>query len=131
MKRSNRNGTVRGFVTATVATLRKKEMRGVFPGEQLGRPAICKQSKKHPAYAASVALLRPAIREMRNTGEKMTDTLWKCEQWRAGKVYNKVLFNTQAEAESFAAKMRGLEPDPAMDGRADTGQPGMELSMRR
>jgi len=51
------------------------------------------------------------IREMRNTGEKMTDTLWKCEQWRAGKVYNKVLFNTQAEAESFAAKMRGLEPD--------------------
>ena len=41
----------------------------------------------------------------------MTDTLWKCEQWRAGQVYNKVLFNTQAEAESFAAKMRGLEPD--------------------
>ncbi|HVJ09344.1 MAG TPA: hypothetical protein VM554_13265 [Acidisarcina sp.] len=41
----------------------------------------------------------------------MTDTVWKCEQWRAGKVYNKVLFNTQEEAESFAAKMRHVEPD--------------------
>ncbi len=41
----------------------------------------------------------------------MTDTVWKCEQWRAGQVYNKVVFNTQEEAELFARKMRHVEPD--------------------
>ncbi|HEY0758049.1 MAG TPA: hypothetical protein VGD59_02205 [Acidisarcina sp.] len=41
----------------------------------------------------------------------MTTTMWKCEQMRAGKVYNKMLFNTQAEAEQFAAQLRRAEPD--------------------
>lgn len=41
----------------------------------------------------------------------MTDTIWICEQWRAGKVYNKIMFNTQEEAETFADQMRGVEPD--------------------
>jgi hypothetical protein len=41
----------------------------------------------------------------------MTDTIWKCEQWRAGKVYNKVMFNTQEEAVSFTTHMRHVEPD--------------------
>ncbi|WP_446742086.1 hypothetical protein [Silvibacterium acidisoli] len=41
----------------------------------------------------------------------MTDTLWKCEQLRAGQVYNKVMFNTRKEAEEFVSKMREVEPD--------------------
>jgi hypothetical protein len=44
-------------------------------------------------------------------GIRMTDTYWKCEQLRAGEVYNKVMFNTRAEAESFIAQMRNMEPD--------------------
>ena len=41
----------------------------------------------------------------------MTNTMWKCEQLRAGQVYNKVMFNTREEAESFAAQMTKMEPD--------------------
>lgn len=41
----------------------------------------------------------------------MTDTFWKCEQLRAGQVYNSVLFNTQEEAENFTAHMEKMEPD--------------------
>lgn len=41
----------------------------------------------------------------------MTATMWKCEQVRAGKIYSKMLFNTQAEAEQFAAQLRRAEPD--------------------
>ena len=41
----------------------------------------------------------------------MTDTMWKYEQLRAGKVYNQVMFNTREEAESFAAQMTKVEPD--------------------
>jgi hypothetical protein len=41
----------------------------------------------------------------------MTETMWKYEQWRAGKVYNQVMFNTREEAESFAAQMNKVEPD--------------------
>jgi hypothetical protein len=41
----------------------------------------------------------------------MTDTLWKCEQLRAGRVYNRVMFNTRDEAEQFAQQMGRVEPD--------------------
>jgi hypothetical protein len=41
----------------------------------------------------------------------MTNTLWRCEQLRAGKVYNKVLFYTQGEAEQFVRQMKKMEPD--------------------
>lgn len=41
----------------------------------------------------------------------MTDTLWKCEQLRAGQVYNKVVFDTRREAEDFIEKMQKMEPD--------------------
>jgi hypothetical protein len=41
----------------------------------------------------------------------MTNTLWKCEQLRAGKVCNKIMFDTREEAESFVAQMRKVEPD--------------------
>jgi hypothetical protein len=41
----------------------------------------------------------------------MTETVWKCEQLRAGTVYNRVMFNTRAEAEEFAEQMGKVEPD--------------------
>jgi len=45
-------------------------------------------------------------------GDKaMTDTMWRCVQWRAGRILNKVLFNTRGEAESFVAQMQRAEPD--------------------
>ena len=41
----------------------------------------------------------------------MTNTIWKCEQLRAGQVYSRMMFDTQKEAEDFMAKMRQAEPD--------------------
>jgi hypothetical protein len=42
---------------------------------------------------------------------EMTSTLWKCEQLRAGQIYNQVLFNSQREAEQFMQQMSRVEPD--------------------
>ncbi|HTV05189.1 MAG TPA: hypothetical protein VME86_07455 [Acidobacteriaceae bacterium] len=41
----------------------------------------------------------------------MTDTLWKCEQLRAGQVYDRILFNTKEEAEDFLRHMQKNAPD--------------------
>ena len=41
----------------------------------------------------------------------MTDTVWKCEQMRAGQVYEKVLFDTKEEAEQFLRAMQKNAPD--------------------
>ena len=44
-------------------------------------------------------------------GKPMTETIWRCDQLRAGQLYNRMMFDTQAEAEQFAHKMRQVEPD--------------------
>ncbi len=44
-------------------------------------------------------------------GKAMTETLWKCDQLRAGQLYNRMMFDTQAEAQQFAQKMQQMEPD--------------------
>jgi hypothetical protein len=44
-------------------------------------------------------------------GQTMTNTMWRCVQWRAGQILNKVLFNTKSEAETFCAQMHRAEPD--------------------
>ncbi len=41
----------------------------------------------------------------------MSDKMWKCEQLRAGKVTNRVLFDTEKQASAFVLKMQELEPD--------------------
>jgi hypothetical protein len=46
-----------------------------------------------------------------NGGKAMTETLWKCDQLRAGQLYNRMMFDTQAEAKRFAEKMQQMEPD--------------------
>jgi hypothetical protein len=41
----------------------------------------------------------------------VSDVLWQCNALRAGRLYNRSLFGTQAEAEAFATRMRETEPD--------------------
>jgi hypothetical protein len=41
----------------------------------------------------------------------MSDVLWQCEALRAGQLYQRSLFATREEAESFARDMRVAEPD--------------------
>ena len=44
-------------------------------------------------------------------GAEMGSTIWQCEQLRAGQVYNKVIFPTLSEAESFMKQMERAQPD--------------------
>lgn len=44
-------------------------------------------------------------------GKAMTETVWKCDQLRAGQLYNRMMFDTQAEALNFAQRMQQMEPD--------------------
>ncbi len=57
--------------------------------------------------APSTASRGNRIRE----GVAMTDTVWQCEQLRAGQVYSKEVFQTREEAEEFVAKMARVAPD--------------------
>jgi hypothetical protein len=43
--------------------------------------------------------------------DKMNDTLWRCDQIRAGQLYNRMMFDTREEAEQFMNRMRQMEPD--------------------
>jgi hypothetical protein len=49
----------------------------------------------------------------RNSGGKgeMNETLWRCDQIRAGQLYNRMMFDTREEAEQFMNRMRQMEPD--------------------
>jgi hypothetical protein len=40
-----------------------------------------------------------------------SEMLWQCDALRAGRLYQRSLFGTRAEAEEFAVKMREMEPD--------------------
>ena len=44
-------------------------------------------------------------------GKAMTETMWRCDQVRAGKLYNRMMFDTREEAERFAQRMQQMEPD--------------------
>ena len=41
----------------------------------------------------------------------MNGILWRCDQIRAGQLYNRVMFDTKEEAEQFMNRMRQMEPD--------------------
>jgi hypothetical protein len=41
----------------------------------------------------------------------MNETIWRCDQIRAGQLYNRMVFNTREEAEEFMNRMRQMEPD--------------------
>ena len=44
-------------------------------------------------------------------GNAMTETMWRCDQLRAGQLYNRMMFDTELEAQHFAQKMQQMEPD--------------------
>ena len=44
-------------------------------------------------------------------GKAMTETMWKCDQVRAGQLYNRMMFDTREEAERFVRRMQQMEPD--------------------
>lgn len=50
-------------------------------------------------------------RESKWEGEAMNETLWMCDQMRAGQLYTRKIFDTEAEAEAFMRKMTEVEPD--------------------
>ena len=58
----------------------------------------------------------------------MTETMWKCDQLRAGQLYNRMMFDTQAEAEQFVHKMRQVEPDQMFSIRGRGGLANLELA---
>lgn len=41
----------------------------------------------------------------------MSETMWQCDQVRAGQLYNRMIFDTRAEAEQFVLRMKPMEPD--------------------
>jgi len=41
----------------------------------------------------------------------MRNTLWKCEQLRAGQITNQVVFDTERQAREFVSQMSRVEPD--------------------
>jgi hypothetical protein len=47
-------------------------------------------------------------------GKTMNETMWRCDQVRAGQLYNRVMFDTREEAEEFMSRMRQMEPDQAI-----------------
>jgi hypothetical protein len=44
-------------------------------------------------------------------GRAMTDTMWRCDQVRAGQLYNRMMFDTREEAVQFMQRMQKMEPD--------------------
>jgi hypothetical protein len=44
-------------------------------------------------------------------GKTMTETMWKCDQVRAGQLYNRMMFDTREEAVQFVQRMQQMEPD--------------------
>jgi len=44
-------------------------------------------------------------------GKAMTETMWRCDQVRAGRLYNRMMFDTREEAVQFVQRMQQMEPD--------------------
>jgi len=59
---------------------------------------------------------RPELSNRKNnnslrTTSPMTNTLLKCEQFRAGQITNQVVFDSEQQASDFVAQMQRMEPD--------------------
>jgi hypothetical protein len=49
--------------------------------------------------------------ELGEASGHVSETLWRCDALRAGRLYQRSLFGTRAEAEEFALRMRESEVD--------------------
>jgi hypothetical protein len=77
-----------------------------------------KRSRKPELLKGKTRTLREVLGKRtwnsnRNSGGKgeMNETLWRCDQIRAGQLYNRMMFDTREEAEQFMNRMRQIEPD--------------------
>jgi hypothetical protein len=50
---------------------------------------------------------------MKKEGGEMNipELIWQCEEWRAGKMYERKLFDTKEDAEMFVRKLSQVAPD--------------------
>ena len=80
----------------------------VTPGKVL---AVKNNFNNDDRYADVIWLENLELNQMMNGGKVMADTMWRCDQVRAGQLYNRMMFDTKAEAEQFVQKMQQIEPD--------------------
>lgn len=85
-----------------------KACRVVAPGKVL---AVKNNFNNDDRYADVIWLENLELNQMMNGGKVMADTMWRCDQVRAGQLYNRMMFDTKAEAEQFVQKMQQIEPD--------------------
>ena len=62
-------------------------------------------------------------------GALMTETMWRCDQVRAGQLYNRMLFDTREEAMQFVQRMQRMEPDQTFSVEAIEARQVLELAM--
>lgn len=80
----------------------------VTPGKVL---AVKNNFNNDDRYADVIWLENLELNQMKNGGKVMADTMWRCDQVRAGQLYNRMMFDTKAEAEEFVQRMQQIEPD--------------------
>ena len=49
--------------------------------------------------------------ELGDASVHVQETLWQCDALRAGRLYQRSVFGTREEADSFVLRMRQAEPD--------------------
>ena len=62
------------------------------------------------------------LEQEKDGGRAMNETLWMCDQMRAGRLYTRKIFDTEAEAQAFMQKMMQAEPDAMFDVKAVQAQ---------
>jgi hypothetical protein len=79
---------------------------------------ILHQNKRGPVYCGTQQLFNNGVRIMHlersaEGGREMKapELIWKCEEWRAGKMYERKLFDTKEDAEMFVRKLSQVAPD--------------------
>jgi hypothetical protein len=62
-------------------------------------------------WVGEVAVVSLELNPKKKEKRAMTDIIWRCDQLRAGQLYNRTVFDTKAEAEQFMQRMKQMEPD--------------------
>jgi hypothetical protein len=64
-----------------------------------------------PAFGSQAYWKEPGTQSKQEEQRAMTETIWRCDQVRAGQLYNRMMFDTEAEAVQFMQRMQQMEPD--------------------
>jgi hypothetical protein len=75
-----------------------------------GKVSVVDRSNGEDKYADVIWLENLELNRLLG-GKAMTETMWRCDQVRAGRLYNRMMFDTREEAEKFAQRMQQMEPD--------------------